>query len=507
MVRYSLAPGFELLSGDTLVASDPSRSKTLKADELPVVSLLLTGSQTLDELEQGLSVTRTPLPLERIKEVLYRLTALRVIAAEDDHVGSPAEAATLPEMPAQDLSDVHKVQFAPTDRVRAFRADLQISKKESGGLFDVLDPKSGKTQTMYDFEVSLARMLDGTTTFQDVLEAGVLLGIPLKAEGLNSFLRQLERSGLLVDAGEAVTAPAASPAIPRPPREEWDPQTRELFVTGVRLLRQGKNREAAGYFEAILEVHPDHVEAKDMVALAAATTEPNVPDELAPRPRSRVWLMLGVGLVAAAVGAAGVSAWYSSKIAAIEETLKTRPVDPPPAAAPTKPPEVTPPVAPPTPATPPDAGPAWSDDGKPYALASPHFAIVQTIKAPIAGTLHWTKPSAAPVAVGNVVGLVGPDGKLAITAGGTLGKIQPERAVVTEGQVVAIVTDSKKWELAVTGAIAGLEDHVACKLTRADGSGTAQPCTYRRDGEKLFVQIDASAARWIKPGGAARLAR
>ncbi len=516
MVRYSLAPGFELLSGDTLVASDSSRSTTLAADELPVVALLLTGSQTLDDLEQGLSVGHRPLTAERIREVLHRLEALRVIASSDEASVDGAEALTDPAVPNQDLTDVHRVTFAPTDRLRAFRGDLTLTRK-AGGLFEVLDPASGKSTTLYDFEVSLARMLDGTRTFQDVLEAGGRLGIPLKAEGLNSFLRQLERSGFLSDP-----AAAPPPAAARAPREEWDAQTRELFVTGVRLLGQGKAREAAGYFEAILEVHPDHAEARDLIELAGASTE--LPS--APRPGSRVWLPVGLSLVAALIAAIAVSAWYSSKLSAIEQALQARTVDARPAAAldagavaaatpPTLAVPAGPPVAPSPAPAPPDAGPAWVDDGRPFALTGAHFAIVQTLRAEAEGRLHWTRGSGAAVTAGLTVGVILPRGgaapeaerPLVVTAAGQLGKIQPEHAAVTDAQVVAIVTDSKRWELTVTGASPDLEQHVACRLARSDGTGQPVPCEYRRDGERLFIQVAGTAARWLRPGGAGRLVR
>ncbi|HET8541153.1 MAG TPA: hypothetical protein VFL83_14860, partial [Anaeromyxobacter sp.] len=51
--------------------------------------------------------------------------------------------------------------FRPEDVVPFFRLDLRVARGASPGLFEVSDPASGKSFTLYEFELAVARMLDG----------------------------------------------------------------------------------------------------------------------------------------------------------------------------------------------------------------------------------------------------------------------------------------------------------------------------------------------------------
>ena len=68
--------------------------------------------------------------------------------------------------------------MGPSDSVPIFRTDLKIDKGANAGLFEVTDPVSGRHFTLYEFELSIARMLDGRRHASDVIENGVRLGIP-----------------------------------------------------------------------------------------------------------------------------------------------------------------------------------------------------------------------------------------------------------------------------------------------------------------------------------------
>jgi hypothetical protein len=137
--------------------------------------------------------------------------------------------------------------------------------KRSADVFDVEDPKTGKRFQLYDFEVSLARMLNGRRQALEIVEEGSRLGIPITLETLHTFLRQLERYGFLVpdDGREAPVTEG-----PWDKRDSWDPALRELYQGGLRLLRVGRPAEAKSYFEAMLETDPQNPQALEMCALA-----------------------------------------------------------------------------------------------------------------------------------------------------------------------------------------------------------------------------------------------
>jgi len=154
----------------------------------------------------------------------------------------------------------------PDDVVRLFRADLRISRRPASNLLDVADRQTGKAFALYDFEVSLARMLDGHRQYQDVVEAGQRLGIPVNLESLSQFIRQLERYGFLAPPGTQLSDPPEGSL--RGPREKWDDGLRALFQSGLRMHRQGRYGEAANYFEAMLQQDPQNPEALEMLEQA-----------------------------------------------------------------------------------------------------------------------------------------------------------------------------------------------------------------------------------------------
>ena len=149
------------------------------------------------------------------------------------------------------------------DVVRLFRADLKIQRRVSSNLLDVADPQTGKAFPLYDFEISLARMLDGRRLYSDVIEAGQRLGIPVNFESLCQFVGQLERYGFLAAPGTPL--PERSEAATWGPREKWDEGLRALFQSGLRMHRQGRYAEAVNYFDAMLQQDPQNPEALEML--------------------------------------------------------------------------------------------------------------------------------------------------------------------------------------------------------------------------------------------------
>ncbi len=169
-----------------------------------------------------------------------------------------AEARQRPSRPSN--QDIPKV-LSSTDVVPEFRAELQLARLQGGG-YNVSDPTTGRSIALNEFEVSLARMLNGRRRMFEILEASSRLGIPINLESLQKFITQLDHYGFL---GKNV---AATEAKAWPTRGEWESSVRGLFQSGIRQLRMGKYAEAAGYFEAMLQADPDNIEAIELLAMA-----------------------------------------------------------------------------------------------------------------------------------------------------------------------------------------------------------------------------------------------
>jgi biotin carboxyl carrier protein len=169
-----------------------------------------------------------------------------------------------------------------TDIVPEFRRDLQI-QRVAGGV-QVVDPVTGTGHSLNEYEVSLARMLNGKRPVFEVIEASERLGIPINVESLQKFIGKLEMQGLL-QPPESIDS-----AIDKawPSRGQWESNVRTLFQSGIRFLRQGKHEEAIGYFEALLAEDPDNVEAKELLEMSKQATRAPVPTVVVPPPSGAI---------------------------------------------------------------------------------------------------------------------------------------------------------------------------------------------------------------------------
>jgi hypothetical protein len=319
--------------------------------------------------------------------------------APGEKVGGPREgdpANAVPE-PAPFRGD--------DDAVPRFRTDLRVERGASPALYDVTDPASGRRFTLYEFELAIARMLDGRRKVAEVVASGARLGIPMDAEGLYKFVRQMWHYGFLAPpgAGDALAGHGVGEGGTWDAREPWDEATRTLFQTGQRLLRLGRNADAASYFEAVLDAQPGNPEAAEMLALIArggslaagpigADRPDGAPAAPSSPPRSRAPLAVAV-LVAVIVGG-GAAAYLVSR----STPLPAAPPSPPPVS--TAPPSVAPPVPAPAPASP--TAPAW----RTAAVERRSHPALAEVVAPGEGELTWSKAPDAPVALGEKVGVV-----------------------------------------------------------------------------------------------------
>jgi hypothetical protein len=177
---------------------------------------------------------------------------------------APASAPVAVPQPRATSRNIPRL-LSPTDTVPELRRELKLTRKVSGG-FEVRDPATGQTLVLNEYELSLARMLNGKRPVAEVLAAGERLGIPVNLESLHKFIQHLQEQGLLAAPKQGEVAASAPPTWAS--RGEWESSVRAMFQSGIRLLRMGKPAAAAGYFEALLQEDPENIEARELLAMA-----------------------------------------------------------------------------------------------------------------------------------------------------------------------------------------------------------------------------------------------
>lgn len=146
------------------------------------------------------------------------------------------------------------------DLVPRLRGDLIITRPEGmKGTMQVKDPLADRVFTLYDFEVSIARMLDGTRSAAEVITAANRIGIPVNLATLKTFLQQLKAYRFIdqdVTGGDSTWAK----------RSQWTEEVRQLYQGALRMMRSGKFDEAMSYADAMAEADPSNTEAQELKA-------------------------------------------------------------------------------------------------------------------------------------------------------------------------------------------------------------------------------------------------
>jgi hypothetical protein len=140
----------------------------------------------------------------------------------------------------------------------AFRSDLLMSPGPKPGLLRVEDPQSGNTLSLHDFEVHVARLLDGKHKVSDVITLAGKIGVVLSLESLQTFIAQMRTYGLMVEWWSEATQPTAHTW---PERTRWTADIRELYQSALRLYRQDRPQHALEYLNMLLEIAPTTPEA------------------------------------------------------------------------------------------------------------------------------------------------------------------------------------------------------------------------------------------------------
>ncbi len=237
-----LKPSIELQTEPSLQLIDRATGATHPLSETEARLLQLwDGATTATELTARLFVEGLDVEPWQAEQFFTRLARAGLMAA-----ASPVVPNFVPVRPGVEQ---------PEDTVPKLRGDLVISRSTtSRATLEVRDPLSERTFTLYDFEVSIARMLDGKRSAAEVLSAANRLGIPVTLATLKTFLQQLKAYKFI---DETVTGGEST----WPPRAQWTPGVRELYQGALRQLRQGKFDEALAYVDAMKEADPANEEA------------------------------------------------------------------------------------------------------------------------------------------------------------------------------------------------------------------------------------------------------
>lgn len=208
--------------------------------ELRLVELW-DGHSTAVELAALASTTGLDLEAGQVEAFFSRLSRIGVLAVAPPVV----PAATVPPIGVKAASDI----------VPSFRGDLELQPAPGvRGVIHVSDHLDGRTFTLYDFEVSVARMLNGRRPASEVLVAAERLGVPVTLAGLRAFIAHL-RALRFLDS-----KPPHKHTTWRP-RRVWSDEVRDLYQQALKLARRGDRHEALSCLESVLEVDPQNEEA------------------------------------------------------------------------------------------------------------------------------------------------------------------------------------------------------------------------------------------------------
>lgn len=155
-------------------------------------------------------------------------------------------------------------QLSLSDVVPVLRADLKIGDPQPGrgeSEIHVEDTTTGKFLVMKGFELSLARMLNGRRTAEEVLTAAGQIGLPMSIESLNGFLRKLRKEGFLTE----MVGMAPIDITTWEARSEWNEEIRRLFQEALREARADRFIAAKSRLDALLARSPAIKEAQQLL--------------------------------------------------------------------------------------------------------------------------------------------------------------------------------------------------------------------------------------------------
>lgn len=239
-----------------LVDAVSGRTFPLSPTEASVVQGIGRGC-TSESLLERLRQRQVPIERRQLTVLLNRLSAAGFLETEGVPTPQPVSA-----------------EVGLEDPVPRLRTDLVYKPAARAGLVEVRDLRAGRSFTLFEFEMTIARMLDGRRTLQQVAAATERLGLKATLETLRNFIHQLEGLGFLqaspeqvVAAATATSAPSPAPSpLPASAPSAWLPELREMFNFALGHVRAHQYGEAVQYLEALLEIDGSLPEAKALLA-------------------------------------------------------------------------------------------------------------------------------------------------------------------------------------------------------------------------------------------------
>jgi hypothetical protein len=147
------------------------------------------------------------------------------------------------------------------DPLPALRRELDLSRVATGVGAEVYRLRSGgglAPQLMHGYELSVARMLDGHRTVEDVLFNCERIGVPMDVKALEGLLERLGKAGFLADP----VHPGMGQHDPHVPhRDAWTLEVRDLFREALKAAREGDFAAAREAVDSMLQVAPGTGEA------------------------------------------------------------------------------------------------------------------------------------------------------------------------------------------------------------------------------------------------------
>jgi hypothetical protein len=248
MAATSFKPHIKLVMEPGAAARlvDDSSRKTLVLTVLEgQVLALMNAKHTAESLAVTARAAGLDVDVRQVESLLVRAEQNGFMERASAHVTQKGE---VPPLSADDV--------AP-----AFRSDLQMTAGPKPGLFRIEDPLSGNTLTLHDFEVHVARLLDGKHKVSEVIALAAKIGVTLSVESLHTFIAQMRTYGLMLEWWSESTTPGASTW---PTRQKWTADIRELYQSALRLYRQGRAQHALEYLDMLLEIQPQTPEALEL---------------------------------------------------------------------------------------------------------------------------------------------------------------------------------------------------------------------------------------------------